>query len=203
MISRLFQRLLDHYGPQDWWPVNHSFNPPEWEIMVGAILTQNTNWGNVEKALSNLSKAGINDRESLLGLPEKELAELVRPSGYFRQKAKKLRILAGFKDEFSRENLLSLWGIGPETADSILLYSQGKAYFVVDAYTKRIFSRLGLVSKEAGYEEVRKFFEDRLPRNPHIYQEFHALIVRMAKENCNTKPSCPGCPMEQFCEHGE
>lgn len=203
MILRLYERLLDTFGEQDWWPVSHGFEPPEWEVMVGAILTQNTNWNNVENALDNLSRAGVKDKGSLLALKESELAELIRPSGYYNQKARRLRLLAGFDGELSRENLLGISGIGPETADSIMLYAQGKAYFVVDAYTRRVFSRLGLLKEDAGYEEIRQFFENRLPRNPIIYKEFHALIVEMAKRFCRSKPSCPGCPMEKFCEHGK
>ena len=203
MITRIYDRLLDSFGPQGWWPVKHGIGSPEWEIMVGAVLTQNTNWRNVENALENLSKAGVIGRKSLLKLSEEELAGLIRPSGYYNQKAKKLRILAGFQKELSRKNLLSLWGIGKETADSILLYSRDKAYFVVDAYTKRIFSRMGLINQDAGYEEIRHFFESRLPRDPRLYREFHALIVRMAKEHCKPKPACQGCPMEKFCEHSK
>jgi endonuclease-3 related protein len=200
MILRLYERLLEHFGPQGWWPVSHSLEPAEWEVMVGAVLTQNTSWENVERALGNLSKAGIRTRKDLLGLREGEVAELIRPSGYFNQKARKLRILAGFEGELNRENLLGLWGIGPETADSILLYGRGKAYFVVDAYTKRIFSRLGLVGNDWDYERIRQYFESRLPRDPRIYKEFHALIVQMAKQHCRKEPVCGGCPMERFCE---
>ncbi len=199
MLLRMYERLLDSFGPQNWWPVSHGLEPPEWEIMAGAVLTQNTSWSNVEKSLRNLSGAGIRNRRLLLSLDDGKLQELIRPSGYYRQKSRKLRILAGFEGELSRDNLLSLWGIGPETADSILLYARGKAYFVVDAYTRRIFSRLGLVSRDAGYDDIRHYFESRLPRDPAIYGEFHALIVRLAKDFCKTKPSCSGCPMERFC----
>jgi endonuclease-3 related protein len=201
MLMRIYERLLDALGAQGWWPVGRGLEPPEWEVMAGAVLTQNTTWSNVERALENLAVAGIRDRESLLEIPEKELAELIKPSGYYNQKARKLRILAGFREEMSRENLLSLWGIGPETADSILLYAEGKAYFVVDKYTKRIFTRLGLVRSGAGYEEVRGFFERRLPRDPRVFREFHALIVEMAKKHCRKEPACGGCPMERFCLH--
>jgi endonuclease-3 related protein len=201
MLLRIYEKLLDSLGPQEWWPVKHGLNPPEWEIMVGAVLTQNTSWKNVEKAIGNLARAGITDKESLLGLPEDELAELIKPSGYYRQKARKLRIIAGFEGEYSRENLLSLWGVGKETADSILLYARNKAYFVVDGYTKRVFSRIGLIDEKSGYEQVRCFFEERLPRNPRIYKEFHALIVTMAKDHCRPKPLCKGCPMERFCDY--
>ncbi len=203
MLIRIYERLLKEYGQPDWWPVKHGLQPEEWEIMVGAVLTQNTNWSNVEKALEKLSGAGVKDRKSLIDLPEEELAELIRPSGYFRQKAKKLRFLAGFEGEFNRENLLSIWGIGKETADSILLYARDKAYFVVDAYTMRIFSRLNLIPEDLDYDEVRAFFETRLPRDPRLYKDYHALIVTMAKEHCTkSRPACPDCPMGRFCKHG-
>jgi endonuclease-3 related protein len=201
MLLRFYHRLLKALGPQGWWPVKHGLEPPGWEIMAGAVLTQNTAWANVDKALGNLSNAGISDRKSLLKLSEKKLAELIRPSGYFNQKAKKLKVLAGFEGPLTRENLLGLWGIGRETADSILLYAFNRPYFVVDAYTRRIFSRLGLIEPEAGYEQAREFFESRLPRDPEIYKEFHALLVKMAKRFCMPKPSCKGCPIEKFCEY--
>jgi endonuclease-3 related protein len=201
MLMRIYSRLLDSFGSQGWWPVGHGLEPPEWEIMAGAVLTQNTAWTNVERALENLAGAGLRDRESLLRIPEGKLAGLIKPSGYFNQKARKLRILAGFGGPYTREGLLSLWGIGPETADSILLYAQGEPFFVVDAYTRRVFTRLGLISPSWGYEEVREFFESRLPRDPEVYREYHALIVRMAKRFCRTKPACRDCPMEGFCDY--
>jgi endonuclease-3 related protein len=201
MLMRIYERLLETLGPRGWWPVSHGLEPPEWEIMAGAVLTQNTAWANVERAMENLARAGVRDRKSLLGLEESELARLIKPSGYYNQKAMKLRVLAGFEGPYTREGLLSLWGIGPETADSILLYSRGRPYFVVDAYTRRIFTRLGLISPEWKYEKVRGFFESRLPRDPEIYKEYHALIVEMAKRFCRIKPVCQGCPMEGFCEY--
>ena len=196
--SDLYERLLERYGDLDWWPAESPF-----EIIVGAVLTQRTSWTNVERALDNLARAGVRDRESLLRLPEGELAGLIKPSGYFNQKARKLRILAGFRGKQDRESLLKLWGIGPETADSILLYALGKACFVVDAYTRRIFSRLGLIGPGWGYERVRGYFESRLPRDPGIYREFHALIVELAKRHCRPEPSCQGCPMKGFCGYGK
>ena len=203
MLLRIYERLLESLGPQGWWPVSHGLEPPGWEIMAGAVLTQNTAWINVEKALENLARAGVRDRESLLKLGERELAVLIKPSGYYNQKARKLKTLAGFEGPHTREGLLSLWGIGPETADSILLYAHGKACFVVDAYTRRIFTRLGIISPAWGYEDIRKFFESRLPRDPEVYKEYHALIVGMAKRFCRPKPACKGCPMEGFCTHNE
>lgn len=199
MLLRIYQRLLDSFGPQGWWPVRHGLEPPEWEVMAGAVLTQNTAWSNVDKALETLAKAGIKDRQSLLKLANTRLEELIKPSGYYKQKARKLKVLAGFEGPLTRENLLGLWGIGRETADSILLYAFNRPYFVVDAYTVRIFSRLGLIRPEAGYEQAREFFESRLPRDPEIYKEYHALIVEMAKRFCRPKPLCRGCPMEKFC----
>jgi endonuclease-3 related protein len=199
MLLKIYSQLLEAYGSRNWWPVRHGLKPREWEIMAGAILTQNTAWRNVEKALENLAKAGILDRESLLDLPESRLAELIRPSGYFNQKARKLRILAGFKGEPTREGLLSLWGIGPETADSILLYAYSKPEFVVDAYTRRIFSRLGMIKSDSSYEEIKSLFQDNLPDDIEIYKEYHALIVKLAKENCRNKPVCKNCPIEDFC----
>lgn len=203
MLLRIYERLLKTMGPQGWWPVGHGLEPPEWEIMVGAVLTQNTAWTNVEKALENLAGAGVRDRESLLKLSENELAGLIKPSGYYNQKARKLKTLAAFEGPYTRESLLSLWGIGPETADSILLYAHGKTCFVVDAYTRRIFTRLGIISPAWGYEEIREFFESRLPRDPEVYKEYHALIVKMAKRFCRPKPTCKDCPMEGFCTYNE
>ncbi len=201
MLLQMYERLLGYMGPQRWWPVSHGFRPPEWEIMVGAVLTQNTNWDNVEKALTNIERAGIKDRESLLSLSNQELAELIRPSGYYNQKARKLKGLAGFSGELNRKNLLSLWGIGPETADSILLYTMNKAFFVIDAYTLRIFSRLELMEKGSSYEKAREFFENRLPRDPRLYREFHALLVEMGKRFCRPRPLCGECPMSEFCRY--
>jgi endonuclease-3 related protein len=201
MLMRIYERLLDALGAQGWWPVGRGLEPPEWEVMAGAVLTQNTTWSNVERALENLAVAGIRDRESLLEIPEKELAELIKPSGYYNQKARKLRILAGYRGEPDRVSLLNLWGIGPETADSILLYGYGRPNFVVDAYTRRVFSRLGLIDPGWGYERTREFFEGRLPRDPAVYREYHALIVRLAKTHCKPRPSCGGCPMKSFCNH--
>ena len=199
MILRIYERLLESFGPQGWWPVRHGLMPPGWEIMAGAVLTQNAAWTNVEKALGNLAGAGVKDRKSLLRLPEPRLAELIRPSGYYNQKARKLRTLAAFRGRPDRQALLGLWGIGPETADSILLYAHNKPYFVIDAYTRRVFTRLGLIDPSWGYEQVREFFEDRLPRDPAIYREYHALIVELAKRHCRPRPACGGCPMDRFC----
>jgi endonuclease-3 related protein len=196
-LLEIYNKLLEKHGPQKWWPVNYGFRPKELEICIGAILTQNTNWRNVEKALANLSKSGCETIEDLLALKDRELERLVQPSGFYKQKAARLRGfleavtkaggLKKFLKTISREELLSLKGIGPETADSILLYAAGRPFFVVDAYTRRVFSALGIVDKKIRYEELRSFFEERLPKDVGIYKEFHALIVKEGKLS-NFKP---------------
>ncbi len=193
----IYHVLLAHYGPQHWWPGETPF-----EVMVGAILTQNTNWQNVEKAIVNLKKAGVLSAKAIHEMPEPELAELIRPSGYFNIKAKRLKAFIGyFMARYGgsikrmkgvdcgvlREEVLAVNGIGPETADSILLYALGCPTFVVDAYTKRIFSRHGFIPETADYHEVQKYFTDRLPKDVQLYNEYHALIVRLAKDKCLKK----------------
>lgn len=200
-LLKIYQVLLKYFGPQDWWPMQRGFHPREWEVEVGAVLTQNTGWKNVEIALRNLKEAGIVSRESVRKIPEKRLANLIRPSGYYNQKAKKLRKLAGFSGDVTRENLLDIWGIGRETADSILLYAYGKPYFVVDAYTLRIFPRLGLIGSEWDYEKTREYFEKSLPRKTSLYKEYHALIVELGKNFCRNKPLCGECPLNQMCKY--
>jgi endonuclease-3 related protein len=199
MLLRIYKRLLGSFGPQGWWPVRHGLEPPEWEIMVGAVLTQNTAWSNVDRVLETLSRAGIKDKRSFLKLSDKRLEELIKPSGYYKQKARKLRVLANFEGPYTRKSLLRIWGIGKETADSILLYAFDQKHFVVDAYTIRIFSRLDLIKADWNYDEVKEFFESRIPKNIQLYKEYHALIVEMAKRFCRPKPVCRGCPMERFC----
>lgn len=199
-LARVYETLLDSFGPQDWWPMQRGFRPREWEIELGAVLTQNTSWKNAEAALRNLKSAGIVSREDMTRIPEKKLASLIRPSGYYRQKAKKLKGLAEFSGEPDREKLLGIWGIGKETADSILLYAYGRPFFVVDAYTIRVFSRLGLIGEQWGYERVREFFEKNLPRKASIYKEYHALIVELGKGFCRKRPVCDGCPLGSMCK---
>ncbi|MHB8173015.1 MAG: endonuclease III domain-containing protein [Nitrospirota bacterium] len=193
----IFNILLKEYGPQHWWPGETPF-----EVMVGAILTQNTNWGNVEKAITNLKRAGALSPEAINAMPEGTLAELIRPSGYFNIKSKRLKSFIRYLMETYdgnikkmrerepaqvRSELLSVTGIGPETADSIMLYALDMPVFVVDAYTKRIFSRHGFFPPDSDYHEVQKFFMDALPRDVKLYNEYHALIVRLAKERCVKK----------------
>ncbi len=209
---RFFTVLFTAYGPQGWWPARSKF-----EVIVGAILTQNTNWGNVERAIANLRGAGALTPGAMHGLSEARLAELIRPAGYFNVKARRLR---NFLDHLfgnygsSRSNLTSLLkqdtkslriellsvnGIGPETADSILLYAAGKAVFVVDAYTKRILTRHGLVDGDACYAHMQSLFMDNLEKDPVLFNEYHALIVMTGKDFCKTKkPLCEQCPLGSF-----
>ncbi|OIN98168.1 endonuclease [Candidatus Desantisbacteria bacterium CG_4_10_14_0_8_um_filter_48_22] len=209
MLLRIYRMLLKCFGRQDWWPAKTRF-----EVMVGAILTQNTNWKNVEKAIANLRKAGALTPEKMSKLTRGTLRGYIRPSGFYRQKAERLAgfldFLKGYGYDLSklfsgdpgclRIKLLQLKGIGPETADSIMLYAGNKPFFVVDAYTKRIFARLGLIADSDEYEEVRKFFQDNLPRKTGLYNEYHALIVELAKKHCRKEPVCGGCPLAKQCK---
>ncbi len=196
-LLNIYNSLLAHYGPQHWWPGETPF-----EVMVGAILTQNTNWGNVEKAISNLKRSDSLSPEAINAMPETTLAELIKPSGYFNIKAKRLKsFIRYFVENYNgkteemrkrssaqiRRELLSVSGIGPETADSILLYSLEMPVFVVDAYTKRIFSRHGFFPPDSDYHDVQRFFMDSLPEDVKLYNEYHALIVRLAKDRCVKK----------------
>jgi endonuclease-3 related protein len=206
-----YRRLLKKFGPQGWWPMQNGFSPKEWEVCVGTILTQNTSWNNVEKALGVLKKAGITTPAKTMKAKSQILESHIRSSGYYTQKARRLKALAEFVEQFEdeqsflrgvdRSDLLLIHGIGPETADSILLYAAGKKYFVVDAYTRRIFSRMGMIDERWDYERVRLFFERNLPKDIEVYREFHGLIVRLAKENCRTKPLCETCPLMDACRY--
>ena len=208
-LDDLFRMLLDVYGPRSWWPAETPF-----EVCVGAILTQNTNWGNVEKAITNLKREGVLTPEGLRVITEGHLAALIRPSGYFNVKSRRLKSFIrhlfqqydGCLDSMFfqswrelREELLGISGIGRETADSILLYAGHQPTFVVDAYTKRLISRLGLIGGNAGYEEVRALFMENLPLDTTLYNEYHALIVHHGKERCRKKPLCEGCPLASRC----
>ena len=205
----IFNLLLDRFGPQQWWP-----GDTQVEVIVGAILTQNTNWVNVEKAIINLKRAKALSIKTLASLSHNKLSALIKPSGYFNVKAVRLKNFIdyvsaeyhGSLKKMGREpvdklraNLLSVNGIGPETADSILLYAFDKPSFVVDTYTKRVFSRLGLVSHDLEYAEVQLFFMDNLKTDVHLFNEYHALIVHLAKEHCKVKPACSGCPLVRDC----
>lgn len=208
-LMAMYEAMLAALGPSQWWPGQTPF-----EIALGAILTQNTNWPNVEKALANLRDRDLLDARALHALPETELADLIRPSGSFRVKARRVRNFLEFLDTTCgldldhlktqdpialREALLGVSGIGPETADSILLYALGHPSFVVDAYTKRILGRHMLVPEDVGHAELRDFFMDVLPPDPRLFNEFHALIVRTAKTWCAKKEGrCPDCPLAEF-----
>ena len=204
-----YESLFAHLGPQNWWPARTPF-----EVIVGAILTQNTSWTNVERAIANLRREHLLNPRALERVPFARLAGLIRSSGYFRQKSKKLKAFVRFlRAEYSgslarmfrtatlelREKLLAVHGIGPETADSILLYAGKKDVFVVDAYTRRIFSRHGWVPGDVSYEELRSKIEAALPRNVSRYNEFHALLVMAGKNWCRTRePRCSECPLGKF-----
>ena len=204
----MFQNLLNHFGPQSWWPAE-----TELEMMVGAVLTQNTNWKNVERALNNLKKGNLLSLHKLSTLTTSEVAEVIRPAGYFNIKAKRLKNLIDFivehyeaelslflKEETQalREGLLSVKGIGPETADSILLYAARRPVFVVDAYTHRIMKRHGMIDEQASYHELQALFMDHLPEDAALFNEFHALLVRGGKEYCRRKPLCHICPLKAW-----
>lgn len=206
-----FDRLSAHYGPQHWWPGETPF-----EVMVGAVLTQNTAWSNVEKAIARLKQAKALTGPALLALPEAELAELIRPAGYFNVKAKRLRALCAFLDQAGvldaperlreqaplpalRQRLLAVHGVGEETADSILLYALGLPSFVVDAYTRRIFDRLGLLAGGETYGAIQGAFQRHLPADTRLFNEYHGLIVQLGKAHCRPKPRCTGCPLQALC----
>jgi len=182
---------------------------------VGAILTQNTNWRNVEKAIDNLKAKKLLTPKALYRLPEKELSRLIRPAGYFNVKAERLRHFLRFlmeenraslkrifsgRLELARTRLLNVKGIGPETADSMLLYAGGLPVFVIDAYTKRIFSRLGFCEQDVSYHDLQMFFMGHLPPETARYNEFHALLVMLGKDFCKPKPLCGGCPLKKVCQ---
>lgn len=207
-MQDIYDRLYRRFGPQHWWPGDTPF-----EIIIGAILTQNTNWSNVKKAIDNLKKNNLLTPEKLYRLDIAELAELIHPAGYYNIKAGRLksflnRLFEKFDGDLDRllslstdrlrEELLSIKGIGPETADSICLYAFNKPVFVVDAYTGRILGRHRLLEPGAGYEEIRMLFESTLPKEPPLYNEYHALLVRLGKDFCKTKPQCGGCPLEDL-----
>jgi endonuclease-3 related protein len=188
-LTEIYKLLLNHFGPQHWWPGDTQF-----EIITGAILTQNTSWANVEKAIANLKSAHLLTPEALHHLDTPQVAELIRPAGYFNVKAKLEIIDTGQL----RAELLAVKGIGCETADSILLYAFGRPIFVVDAYTARIAVRHELIDPDADYEQLRGLFQSNLPDNVQLFNEFHALLVKLGKEFCRPNPKCQGCPLEEL-----
>lgn len=199
MLMKIYELLFERFRKQGWWPVIS--DSPRFEVCVGAILTQNANWTNVERAIKNLKENNLLNRKAIVDVNVKKLARLIKSAGYFNQKAKKLKEFAKFNGEINRENLLNVWGIGPETADSILLYAYNQPVFVIDAYTKRIFFRLGFGEKS--YDELQTMFMENLPKDSELFNEYHALLVRLAKEHCKTKPECSSCPLNQICETGK
>lgn len=206
-FQELYKALLRAYGPQHWWPAETPF-----EVVVGAILTQNTAWRNVERAIANLKREGLLDPESILRASPDVLRELIRPAGFYNQKLQRLlevcrliRRYDGLERLFSlpigelREVLLSVKGIGPETADAIILYAANKPTFVVDRYTHRVFSRLGLWNGPYKYEAIKRLVEGQIPPSVEVYKEFHALIDEHAKRVCRKQPYCHACPLRESC----
>ena len=201
----MFNLMLDRFGPQNWWPGNGPF-----EMMAGAILTQNTNWTNVEKALANLNRESLLSVREVHDISAEKLAEYIRPAGYFNIKSKRLKNLVSllvndFDSDISRfiiedietqrMALLSVKGIGPETADSIILYASKKPVFVIDTYTYRIMSRHNMVDEQVTYDELQDLFMDNLEPDHELFNEFHALIVKIGKEYCKKHPKCDNCPL--------
>ena len=206
LLMNIYRKLYQAYGPRDWWPAETSF-----EVMVGAILTQNTSWRNVEKAIQKLKGKGVLNPEGIHDLKKSQLASLIKSSGYYRIKADRLKAFVNFLfEEFDgdlkrmgrerlgelREKLLGVKGIGPETADSILLYGLKKSIFVVDAYTKRILSRHKMILENTAYEEVQKLFMEHLPLDEKLFNEYHALLVHLGKTVCKKIPRCDSCPLK-------
>jgi endonuclease-3 related protein len=205
-LIRVHDALYDRFGPQHWWPGDTQF-----EVIVGAILTQNTAWTNVEKAIVNLKKAGaLTSPRAMKKLRTSRLATLIRPAGYYNIKAKRLINFLDFLDrrygmslkrlshvdtDTLTRQLLEVNGIGPETRDSILLYAFGRPVFVIDAYTKRIFSRHGLLEESLSYADAQAIFMNSLRRDSKLFNEYHALIVKLGKEFCRNKPKCAACPI--------
>jgi len=222
-IEQVYNILYKSLGKQGWWPLTlklkseHYKGPPKtdnhkFEIIIGAILTQNTNWKNVEKALYNLAKNKLLDINKINKTKKEKLAPLIKPAGYYNQKTERIKLLANylitnykgninlfFKKSIKelRKELLTLKGIGPETADSIILYAAEKPIFVIDAYTKRIFNRLGI--KLNTYDEYQELFHKNLKPNINIYKEYHALLVELGKHYCKTKQICLNCPLNNLC----
>jgi len=207
-LTEIYQLLFECFGPQHWWPGETKF-----EIITGAVLTQNTSWANVEKAIANLKSADSLTPEKLYQFDVPQLAELIRPAGYFNIKAKRLKnfvtwLFENYEGKLTnlesldtdqlRSELLAVKGIGPETADSILLYALNRPVFVVDAYTARIAFRHGLIEPNADYEQLRGLFQSNLPQDTQLFNEYHALLVKVGKEFCKPKAQCSSCPLEKL-----
>ena len=214
LLKEIYSRLYRHYGPQGWWPGEGPL-----DVVIGAILTQAAAWTNVETAMRSLKEAGCWSLEAIHGLPVDDLAMIIRSSGYFNAKARKLKAFAGHvvnryggnlsalldqELDSLRLELLSIYGIGPETADDILLYGAGKPSFVIDSYTRRIVQRLGVIVQEKGdgYGAFQGLFHDNLPHDALLFNEYHALLDRHAKEACTKTPRCEGCCLRDICATG-
>ncbi|MCL0033703.1 hypothetical protein M1M99_02690 [Thermodesulfovibrionales bacterium] len=208
IIRQIYDRLYLFYGPQQWWPGDSPF-----EIAVGAILTQNTNWSNVEMAIKNLKREKALNAKTLHDLPIEKLASIIKPAGYFNVKARRLKAfieflvnnyngsMEGMKEEETdplRENLLNIHGIGHETADSILLYALNKPVFVIDVYTKRVLSRHGIMDYNVNYGEYQYLFHQELDKDIHLFNEYHALFVKTGKDYCRPKSRCEKCPLKDI-----
>ncbi len=207
-LTEIYELLYNAFGPQNWWPGETPF-----EVIAGAVLAQNTNWTNVEKAIANLRSAERLSPQEIRGIDIARLTELIRPAGYYNLKSRRLKNLVDWLfDDYEgevanlrnvdtdrlRAELLTVKGVGRETADSILLYALDRPIFVVDAYTARIAIRHGLIESDAGYEQLRELFESNLPQDVQLFNEYHALLVRAGKDFCKTKARCPGCPLEEL-----
>ncbi|GIM46252.1 endonuclease III [Collibacillus ludicampi] len=211
LLSKIYDALFQYFGPRHWWPAETAE-----EVVIGAILVQGVAWSNVEKAISRLKHAGLLSLNAIHRADESVLAECVRSTLYYRMKVKKLKAFAGHIAQHyegkleslfdkpmgeARKELLQIYGIGPETADSILLYAGGLPTFVVDAYTRRIFSRMGYVEEKIPYEDLRRFFMERLPQSTELFNEYHALLVELGKQICTArKPKCGICPLGEWCK---
>lgn len=211
-LKNVYRLLFDRFGPQHWWPGRTRL-----EIMVGAILTQNTAWSNVEKAIVRLRKAHALNLPVLHGAPLEQLADWIRPAGFFNIKARRLRAFTGMiharhggrlehllamDTQSLRDELLAVNGIGPETADSMLLYAAERPVFVIDAYTRRFLARHGWMDGAESYDELARLFMDRVPRNAPLYNEYHALVVALGKNLCRTRPNCAECPLRALLPRG-
>ena len=216
-IQEIYRLLLERYGSQGWWPIidvksntsiyDRNFSKKKrtsdeaFEICIGAILTQSTSWKNVEKALVNLKKNNLLNKKNLEKIDITDLSSLIKPAGYFNQKAKKIREFIKYNGELNKEGLLSIWGCGNETVDSMLLYAFNKPVFVIDAYTKRIMSRLGICKDNLSYEELQDIFYKNLEKDSYMFNEYHALLVEHGKQYCRTKPLCDSCPLIKLCNY--
>ena len=213
-VRAFYTAMLRAYGPQGWWPADTPF-----EVVIGALLTQNTNWKNVERAIANLKREGLLSAEALAAVDPERLAEVIRPAGYYRIKAGRLKnfirmLVRDFGGDLDalfalgtsslRETVLGVSGIGPETADSIVLYAAAKPVFVVDAYTARILTRHGMIDFDATYDDIQSLMTGSLPDDVERFKEYHALLVAVGKHHCKKRaPECVGCPLREYLEEGQ